>query len=60
MLRSFSFTVLLRDEEGTVITRTHSIFAYAKSMFGPSMEEYLNETVTVGYNEETGEVVVIG
>ena len=60
MLRSFSFTVLLRDEEGTVITRTHSIFGMSKYQWGPIMEDYLNKTVTVAYNEETEEVVVIG
>ena len=59
-LRSFSFTVLLRDEDGTIITQTHSIFGASKYQWGPIMEDYLNETVTVAYNEETEEVVVIG
>ena len=58
--RSMNFTVLLRDEDGTIITRTHSIFGTTKSQIGPKMEDYLNKTVTVAYNEETGEVVVIG
>ena len=58
--RSMHFTVLLRDEDGTIITRTHSIFGTSKYQWGPSMEDYLNKTVTVAYNEETGEVTVIG
>ena len=58
--RSFSFTVLLRDEDGTIITRTHSIFGSSKYQWGPIMEDYLNKTVTVAYNEETEEVTIIG
>ena len=58
--RSMYFTVLLRDEDGTIITRTHSIFGMSKYQWGPIMEDYLNKTVTVAYNEETDEVVVIG
>ena len=58
--RSFSFTILLRDEDGTIITRTHSIFGSSKYQWGPIMEDYLNKTVTVAYNEETEEVTIIG
>jgi len=58
--RSMYFTVLLRDDEGTVITRTHSIFGTSKYQWGPIMEDYLNQTVTVAYNEETEQIVVIG
>lgn len=58
--RSMYFTVLLQDEEGTIVANTHSIFGTNKRQIGPLMEDYLNETVTVGYNEETAEVVVIG
>ena len=58
--RLFHFTILLEDEEGTIITRTRSFFDIGKSSFGPSMEDYLNKTVTVAYNQETGQVVVIG
>lgn len=59
-IRSMYFTVLLQDEEGTQVANTHSIFGTNKHQIGPIMEDYLNKTVTVGYNEETGEVVVIG
>ena len=58
--RSMYFTVLLQDEDGTIITRTHSIFGTGKHQRGPLMEDYLNKTVTVAYNEFTEEVVVIG
>jgi len=58
--RSFRFTVLLRDSDGTIVAKTHSIFGASKYQWGPIMEEYLNKTVTVAYNEETGCVTVIG
>ena len=58
--RAMYFTVLLRDGDGTIISRTHAIFGTGKHQWGPLMEDYLNKTVTVAYNEETEEVVVIG
>lgn len=58
--RSMYFSVLLQAEDGTIITRTHSIFGTNRHQIGPKMEDYLNKTVTVGYNEETEQVVVIG
>ena len=58
--RSMHFTVLLPDANGTIITRTHSIVGTNRYQIGPKMEDYLNKTVTVGYNEETEEIVVIG
>ena len=58
--RSMHFTVLLQDNDGTIVTKTHSIFGTNRYQVGPLMEDYLNSTVTVGYNEETEEVVVIG
>lgn len=60
MARSFRFTVLLKDSGGTIVANTHSIFGAGKYQWGPIMEDYLNKTVTVAYNEETEEVVVIG
>ena len=58
--RAMYFTVLLQDEGGTLIRRTHAIFGTGRQQWGPLMEDYLNKTVTVAYNEETEEVVVIG
>ena len=58
--RSMYFTLLIQEADGTIITRTHSIFGTGKYQCGPRMEDYLNKTVTIGYNEETEEVVVIG
>ncbi len=55
------FLVLLEDAEGSKFTAyTHSIFQTHKSSFGLALEDYVNREVTVGYNEETETVVVIG
>ena len=55
------FLVFLEDRNGWPITAyTHSIFQTHKSMFGLALEEYINQEVTIGYNEETGQVVVMG
>ena len=54
------FAVLLEDSEGKkFMANTHSIF-YTRGLVGPLLEDYVNRTVTVAYNEETGMVVVIG
>ena len=54
------FAVLLEDSEGKkFMADTHSIF-YARGLVGPLLEDYVNRTVTIAYNEETGMVVVIG
>lgn len=54
------FTVLLEDSDGKkFVADTHSIF-YTHGLVGPLMEDYVNQTVTVAHNEETGMVVVIG
>lgn len=54
------FRVLLEDSEGRKFTAdTHSIF-YTRGLIGPLMEDYVNQTVTIAYNEETGMVTVIG
>lgn len=54
------FTVLLEDSEGhKFLADTHSIF-YTNGFIGPLLEDYVNQTITVAYNEETGMLVVIG
>lgn len=55
------FLVLLEDAEGYKFTAyTHSIFHTHRGSAGLALEDYVNREVTVGYNEETGQVVVIG
>ena len=54
------FTVLIEDADGDKFAAdTHSIFTTHKSMLGAGIEDYVNRTVTAGYNEETGQVVII-
>ena len=54
------FTVVIdHPEEGTVAVSTNPIFA-SYGWEQPLLEDYMNRTVTVGYNRETGMVVVIG
>jgi hypothetical protein len=53
--------VVLEDMDGNKFTAyTHSIFHTHRSSAGLALEDYVNQEVTVGYNDETGEVVVIG
>lgn len=60
MRNTMNFSVLIQLPDGTQRMRsTHSIF-FAHGFTGPLMEDYINKTVTVGYNEETETVVVIG
>lgn len=61
MLRdTIRFTVVVEDREGrSCAVDTHSIFV-THGMFGPLLEDYVNRTATIAYNEETGVVVVIG
>ena len=55
------FTVLLEDADGSpFVANTHSIFLTHRSFLGLALEDYIHKTVTVGYNEETDQVVVIG
>lgn len=59
-VHAFHFTVVLEQtEKGTVTTKTSSIFL-ARGWLGPFLEDYVNREVTLAYNEETGQVVVIG
>ena len=54
------FSILVENSEGRKIPAdTHAIFA-TRGLIGPLMEEYVNRTVTVAYNEDTKMVVVIG
>ena len=58
---TIKFTVLIEDADGNKFAaNTHSIFHTHTGWFVPGFEDYVNQTVTVGYNEETGQVVVIG
>ena len=58
---TIKFTVLIEDADGNKFAaNTHSIFNTHTGWFAPGFEDYVNQTVTVGYNEETGQVVVIG
>ena len=53
------FTVIVKDSDGrSQQVNTHGIFA-TRSLFGPNLEDYVNQKVRVAYNEETGTLVVI-
>lgn len=55
------FTVVLEETDGSkFIVNTNTIFQSYGTAFGPSMEDYVNQTVTIAYNEDTEAVVVIG
>ena len=57
---AFYFTVELHTEEaGTITANTSSIFL-TRGWLGPHLENYLNKEVTLAWNKETGQVVVIG
>ncbi len=56
----FYFTIVLETEEsGRFVANTASIFQ-AHGWLGPLLEDYVNREVTIAYNEETQQVVVIG
>lgn len=58
---TIKFTVVIEDADGDKFAAdTHSIFTTHTNMFGLGFEDYVNRTVTAGYNEETGQVVIIG
>lgn len=58
---TIKFTVLLEDADGNKFTAdTHSIFSTHSGFLASSLEDYVNQTVTAAYNEETGQVVIIG
>ena len=58
---SIKFRVVLEDAEGCkFVADTHSIFSTHKDLTGLGFEDYVNQEVTIAYNEETENVVVIG
>ena len=58
---SIKFRVLLEDADGhKFVADTHSIFSTHKDFMGLGFENYVNQNITIAYNEETGNVVVIG
>lgn len=58
---TIKFTVLLEDADGNKFAAdTHSIFHTHRNMFGLGLEDYVNQTVEAAYNEETGQVIIIG
>lgn len=58
--RLYYFSVVLKDGQGKeFMADTHAIFAN-RNLFGPQLEDYVNQTVTVAHNPVTGMVVVIG
>lgn len=59
MRDTIRFRVLLEDAEGRFVVDTHSIFL-THGFPGPLLEDYVNQTVTIAYNDLTEEVVVIG
>lgn len=55
------FTIVLEEADGSkFIVNTNTVFQSYGTSFGPSMENYVNQTVTVAYNDNTGAVVVMG
>ena len=59
-LKSMYFTVVLEEPDGSKrIENTHATFA-CHGIIEPLVESYVNSTVTIGLNNETGMVVVIG
>lgn len=58
---SIRFRVVLEDADGyKFVADTHSIFSTHKEFTGLGFEDYVNRTAVIAYNEETGNVVVIG
>ena len=53
--------MLLEDADGyKFVADTHSIFSTHGDLTGLGFEDYVNQEVTIAYNEETENVVVIG
>ena len=58
---TIKFTVVLEDADGNKFAAdTHSIFSTHRGLLASAFEDYVNQTVTAAYNEETGQVVIIG
>lgn len=59
-LKTMYFTVVLEEPDGSKqVVETHAIFS-SYGVVEPLVGSYANSTVTIGYNKETGQVVVIG
>lgn len=59
-LKTMYFTVVLEEPDGRkLIKNTHAIFS-CHGIAEPLIESYVNSTVTIGLNRDTGMVVVIG
>lgn len=59
-LQTMYFTVIIEHPDGSKgVRETHAIFP-CHGLVGPLVEDYVNSTVTIGYNKETEMVVVIG
>ena len=59
-LKMMYFTVVLEEPDGSKrIENTHAIFA-SYGIVEPLVESYVNSTITIGLNKETGMLVVIG
>lgn len=59
-LRTMYFTVVLEESDGSKqVVDTHAIFS-GTGLVEPLVQSYVNSTVTIGLNRETGMVVVIG
>lgn len=60
LYKGMHFSVGLKDWNGnTVYTQTHAIF-HTHGIMEPLLDDYVNRTVWVAYNNTTGYVVVIG
>ena len=59
-LKTMYFTVVLEESDGSKqVVDTHAIFS-GTGLVEPLVGSYVNSTVTIGLNKETGMVVVIG
>jgi len=58
---TIKFTVVLEDADGgKFIADTHSIFHTHRGFLSVAFEDYVNQTVEAAYNEETGQVIILG
>lgn len=58
--RAYYFTVRMEDLDGNAFSADTRPIFYPRGLIPPVLEDYVGAAVTVGYNEETGNVVVIG
>ena len=52
------FAVIVEDMEGRKFVKDTSAIFHAAGIMSPTMAEYSDTTVTIGYNEKTGNIVV--